>query len=121
MSKNIEELRLQYDSLLAEEYRLSIETNAVHDKQRTIIREFHQQLTKQLSECLNKKVTIEKSDGRKVTGIFCGFTNGYDDLAFEACVDLAKIKKDGTPSAKHYQVYDSVMYSDNLKITLCDE
>ena len=121
MNVNIEELRSQYDSLLEEEYRLNIEINAVHDKQRTIIREFHQQLTKQFSEYLNKKVTIKKSNGRNVTGIFCGFTNGYNDLAFEACVDLAKIKKDGSPSVKHYPIYESVMFNDKLKITLCDE
>lgn len=119
MNEIIENLRSQYDSLKAEEKRLKDEISATQSKRSEIIREYCQYLTEQFSQYLNKKVTIEKRNGYTVTGFFCGFTNKY--LDFEAIVDLAKIKKDGSPSASHYPWYDVEEFSENLKITLCDE
>lgn len=121
MNEIIEKLRSQHALQKAEEKRLKNEIFAIQSKQRGIVREYCQRLTEQYSQYLNKKVTIKRYNGREVTGFFCGFIHGYNDLELEAYVDLAKIKKDGSPAANHYKYYDSVEYSENLKITLCDE
>jgi hypothetical protein len=121
MNEIIEQLRSQHDFQKAEEKRLKNEIFDIHCKQREIVREYCQRLTEQYSQYLNKKVTIKRYNGREVVGFFCGFIHGYNDLSFEAYVDLAKIKKDGSPSANHYKYYDTAEYSDNLKITVCNE
>ena len=118
MNKNIEELRSKYDLMKAEEQHLLDGISSVRDKQKETVRELCQQLTEQYSRYLNKKVTVEGRRGTKLTGFFSGFTHGHKDTDFEAFADLAQIKKDGTPSAVHYKYYDSVMYTDNFKITL---
>lgn len=121
MNEYIKELRSKYDFQEAEEKRLLNEISSVRRTKRMIATKYCQHLTEQFSQYLNKKVTIERYDRKTVTGIFCGFIHGYNDLSFEAYVDLAKIKKDGSPSANHYKYYDTAEYSNNLKITLCDE
>lgn len=121
MNENIEQLRSKYEFQQAEEKRLLDEISSVRRTKRMITTKYCQHLTEQFSQYLHKKVTIERYSGRTVTGFFCGFIHGYNDLSFEAYVDLAKIKKDGTPSVNHYKYYDTAEYSDNLKITLCDE
>ena len=121
MNKIIEELRSKYDSLKAEENRIKSELSDNRSEQRNIVGYYIQQLNGQFAKYINKKVTIETWSGRKITGFFCGFMSGYNDLDFVAYVDLAKIKKDGTPSVNHYKYYDSAKYSKNLKLTICDE
>lgn len=92
MNENIEQLRSKYDLVNAEEKRLLDEILSVRNTKRMIVTKYCQQLTEQYSQYLNKKVTIERYR-KPVTGLFCGFIHGYNDLELEAYVDLAKIKK----------------------------